>query len=43
MIVSIIVFIFVSINPITSLVFQLFNCKDIFNDNTEYLVIDNSL
>lgn len=43
MIVSIIVFIFVSINPLTSLVFQLFNCKDIFNDGTKYLVIDNSV
>eukprot|EP00347_Sterkiella_histriomuscorum_P008851 403343497 len=43
MIVSITIFIFVAINPITSLTFQLFNCKDIFNDGKEYLVIDNSI
>lgn len=38
--VTIIIFIFLCLPPIMSLGFDAFNCKDIFNDETSYLVPD---
>lgn len=43
LIVSIIIIIFITLPPITSITMTLFNCVDIFEDSNSYLAIDISI